>query len=78
MTGNGSALLLTVEETAALLNVSRNTIYSLIREGTIPHVRLGRSIRVPRFGLERWVADQAGIAPPTPQGVELLHTSQQH
>ena len=78
MSENGDVLLLTVGETAALLNVSKNSTYSLMREGTIPHVRLGRSIRVPRFGLERWVADQAGIAPPAPQGVSLPHTQLTH
>ena len=78
MSENGDALLLTVEQTAALLSVSRNSIYSLIREGTIPHVRLGRSIRVPRFGLERMIAELAGIAPPAPQGVELPHRQPTH
>lgn len=78
MNGNGNVLLLTVAETAVLLNISRNTTYSLIREGTIPHVRLGRSIRVPRFGLERMISELAGLAPPVPQGVSLAHTPATH
>jgi DNA binding domain, excisionase family len=40
--------LLTVEETAALLRIGRNTCYELLRQGQIPHIRLGRLIRVPR------------------------------
>ncbi|MGE5483680.1 MAG: helix-turn-helix domain-containing protein [Ignavibacteriales bacterium] len=43
---------LTVEETAKVLRISRGLAYSLVREGQIPSVKLGRVIRVPRAGLE--------------------------
>ncbi len=77
LNGNG-ALLLTVEQTSTLLNVSKNTVYSLIQQDIIPHLWLGRSLRVPRFGLERWIADQADIAAPVSQGVELPSTPPKH
>jgi len=56
-----SASLLTVQEAAATLRIGRNMCYELIRQGRIPHVRLGRLIRVPRFGLESWIAQQSGL-----------------
>ena len=66
MVGNGAALLISVDEAAKLLGVSRNLAYDLVRQGRLPHVRLGRRILVPRFGLEQWLANEAGVAqPPT-------------
>ena len=53
--------LLTVDEAAAMLRIGRNTCYELIRQNQLPHIRLGRLIRVPRFGLESWLAQQAGL-----------------
>lgn len=63
---NGAALLISVEETAQLLSVGRNTCYELIRQGRLPHIRLGRRVLVPRFGLEQWLAKEASIPPPAP------------
>ncbi len=50
------ALLLTVDEAAALLNVGRSFIYKLHSSGRLPlPVRLGRSVRWRRDELEHWV-----------------------
>jgi len=46
-------LVLTVLETAALLRISRNTAYSLISQGKIPAVRLGKRLLIPRRALLR-------------------------
>ena len=58
--------LLTVGEAAQALRIGRNTCYELIRQGQIPAIRIGRLIRVPRFGLESWLSRQAGLPDPTP------------
>jgi excisionase family DNA binding protein len=42
---------LTAAETASYLRLGRSTVYALISEGTIPSVRLGRRVLVPRAGL---------------------------
>ena len=61
-------LLLTVTETARLLRISRNLCYELIAQKQLPHIRLGRRILLPRYGLEQWISRQAGL-PATPQAV---------
>ena len=63
----GDALLLTVPQAAELLQISRDLAYQLVARGELPHIRLGmagRVIRVPRFGLEQWIAQQARLQPP--------------
>jgi excisionase family DNA binding protein len=46
------SLTLTVEETAKLLRISRNSAYTLAREGKLPVLRLGRRLLVSRKGLD--------------------------
>lgn len=41
-------VLLTAEEAADLLRLNRNTLYELVREGQVPALRLGRSLRFHR------------------------------
>ena len=43
---------LTVPEVAGLLGISTSKTYELVRDGTIPSVRLGTMLRVPRRALE--------------------------
>ena len=64
MVDDNGTLMISVEEAARLLGISRNLAYELVRQGRLPHVRLGRRILVPRFGLEQWVAKEASIPPP--------------
>lgn len=45
-------LTLTVEETAALLRISRGKCYEAVRQGEIPSLKFGRTIRIPRFALQ--------------------------
>ena len=74
---NGSALLISVAEAAGLLGISRNLAYDLVREGRIPHIKLGRRVLVPRLGLENWIAEEAGIAAAPSQVVELPQAQEQ-
>jgi excisionase family DNA binding protein len=45
--------VLTVDEGAKLLRVGRNQLYEAIGRGAIPHMRIGRSIRLLRSALVR-------------------------
>ena len=51
--------ILTVEEVAAFLRISRAKAYSLAASGDLPTVRVGRSVRVRRDALERWLDDHS-------------------
>lgn len=48
--------LLVAEEVAAMLRVEPATVRQWARDGTVPHVRIGRSIRFSEPELERWIA----------------------
>jgi excisionase family DNA binding protein len=41
-----------VEEVARRLQVSKNHVYELVKNGQLRHVRLGVAIRVPRSAVE--------------------------
>ena len=69
--GSQDPLLLTVEQAAKLLQISRYLAYDLIAQGKLPHVRLGRIIRVPRHGLEQWILRQAGVPVAPPEAVSF-------
>lgn len=49
-------LLYRPEEAAEALSVSRATIYELIAAGTLASVKIGRSRRITRDALERYVS----------------------
>lgn len=55
-------LLLRVAEAAALLSVSRSSLYQLIASGEVRVVRLGRTVRIPRQELERLAASRLSEA----------------
>lgn len=48
-------LLLTIEETARSLRLSRAKVYALIRSASLPVVREGRSVRVSVDTLHAWI-----------------------
>lgn len=58
------ALLVTPEEAAALLRVGRTTVYALMRAGHLRPVHIGRSCRLPRSELNRYVD---GLRSSTPE-----------
>jgi excisionase family DNA binding protein len=46
---------LTVAEVAAMMRVSKMTVYRLVHAGDLPAVRFGRSYRVPESAVEQYV-----------------------
>src|SRR5215218_7852673 len=52
---SAAPLLLTPEEAAELLRLGRTTVYALMKAGEIHAVHIGRSCRISRAELERYV-----------------------
>ena len=46
---------LTVAEVAALMRVSKMTVYRLVHGGELPAARVGRSFRVPKRAVEDYL-----------------------
>ncbi len=55
-------LLLRADEAAEALGISRAKVYEIIASGELPSIRIGKSIRVSKAGLCRWIAEREGGA----------------
>lgn len=51
-------MLLKSSEAAKLLSISERTLFTLTKDGTIPSVRLGRSVRYDVDMLRKLISDQ--------------------
>lgn len=49
---------LKVPEVAKELRIARSRAYELVADGDIPAVKIGRSVRVSRKELDRWLENQ--------------------
>lgn len=52
---------LSVEDAATVLGLHRNTVYGLVRDGSLPHKKFGSAIRIPVSALE-----VEGVSEPEP------------
>lgn len=52
-------LTLTVEELAAVLNISRPSAYSLVKQKDFPSFRIGKKILIDKSALPGWISNQA-------------------
>jgi excisionase family DNA binding protein len=52
-----ATMLLTVEETAAQLRIARRRVFEMIRDGSLPSVKIGRSRRIRSADLAAYVAN---------------------
>ncbi len=48
---------LTVAEVAAVMRVSKMTVYRLVHSGHLPAIRVGRSFRVPEHAVHDYLRD---------------------
>ena len=48
-----------VSEVAQILNLKISTIYALVHQQRIPHVKIGRCLRFRASDIESWVESQA-------------------
>jgi excisionase family DNA binding protein len=54
----GELQILTVKQTAELLQCRPATVYHLIRDQDLPAFRVGRAYRLSRTALEEWIREQ--------------------
>ena len=59
MTLAAEPVLITVEEAARLLRIGRGTAYAMAARGELPVVKMGRSVRVRRDRLDRWLDERS-------------------
>jgi excisionase family DNA binding protein len=52
----GNTEVLTVKEVQARLRLGRTSVYTRIRRGELPSLRLGTAVRVPADALAAWIA----------------------
>jgi len=57
-------LTYTIDEAAALLGVGRWAAYTAAKDGTLPTIRLGRLLVVPKAALDRLLEPPQGQAQP--------------
>lgn len=50
-----TALALSVADAAKMLGLGKSSMYELVRQKKIPHVRVGRRVLIPRRALESWL-----------------------
>lgn len=55
--------VLTVDEVAAVLRVSRHTVYRLAERGELPGRRVGRVWRFSKEGIDRYLLGEGNVAP---------------
>jgi excisionase family DNA binding protein len=51
--------ILTIDEAARYLRLSRPKVYNLVAAGDLPAVRVGRSVRIRRDRLEAWIEEHS-------------------
>ncbi len=47
--------LITVLEMAELLKISRSNAYKLVKDATLPIIKIGKCIRISKIELENWL-----------------------
>ena len=52
--------IMTVPDVAAYLNVSRSTVYRMVRDGQLPFFRvsIGGDLRFNREAIDKWIAER--------------------
>lgn len=60
--GGGKGHLLTVRVVAGRLGVSTATVYKLVAQGDLPHLRVSNAIRVAPTDLDSYIAQCRGLA----------------
>ncbi len=55
--------VLTIEELAAYLKISKSTLYKIVREGKIPSQKVGRHWRFRKKAIDHWLDETRATEP---------------
>ncbi len=47
--------IFTIPEVASYLKISKSKVYSLVQTGEIPHLKIGRNVRIRETELKQWI-----------------------
>jgi excisionase family DNA binding protein len=47
--------LLTVAEVAAIMRLSKMTVYRMVNSGVLPALKVGRSVRIPEYVVDEYL-----------------------
>lgn len=53
---------LTVSEVAEYLGVSKDTVYTMVREKKIVHFKIGRRVLFKKDAIENWIQEQMKVS----------------
>ena len=51
--------LMTIQEASQYTGLSTHTLYTMVSQKRIPHVKLGRLVKFDREALEKWIKQQS-------------------
>lgn len=57
--------VLTIDELASYLKISKSTLYKVVREGNIPSQKVGRHWRFRKEAIDRWLEETRVNTPET-------------
>lgn len=55
---------MTIPEVADYLKVSSTKLYAMVQRDEIPHIKLGRNVRIKQSDLRKWMEDQTHTVKP--------------
>ncbi len=58
MKSEEDSMLLCTEDVVRELRIGRTKVVAMIGSGELPVIRIGRSVRVPRAALGRWIEER--------------------
>ncbi len=56
--------IFTVTETAKYLKISKTKMYNLVKAGEIPHLKIGKNVRIRETDLVKWMESQFKVQNP--------------
>lgn len=62
--------LLSLDEIAAYMNISKSTLYKLVEKNQMPSCKIGKQLRFRKASIDRWLSDKEGrlTQVPAPSG----------